>query len=308
MDPLQEEQYQKVMDEVQANLAAALNGNTEASQKLGVQVQWLKSSGQALVLAEAVRCYFSYSNMQTTFSERLMTAKMRKAMIQSEGVRDRMFGASIRGVSTSRAVVDVNIVLSASDAKFYITLRGTATSSTTSRSQPVTVRSRGNGSFNAQKEVRLGEVGVTHFYATGTATNRTNITNINPHRIIGKRIIRRKVRQRAGAGNSRARNRIRTKAIQQLESRSAEPLAKMNKEYKEKFVSRLKSRDMYPERLNYASDDRNIYMYMFQAGEGQLGPVTSAPNPYSEGDVTTRIHESAFNNMLEQRFGGRRAY
>ena len=300
--PLAENAYLKAIEDIRVNLKGALRGEHGAARRLGVLTAWIKSSGQATTLANAIFCYFSYSNIQASLSERLMGMKINQNIYTNGPVQDHIDGASVRGTGITNATFRVDVVPSENEAKFFLRAEGTTSSDVKSWTNHAAVYSRSSGSFKAQKEIRLGRLGFTPLVATATSRNQTQIKSFEEDFWLYREERLKKLHERMRNASQAGADRLVYRSKKELEKRAAEPLAKMQKDYKGKFVSRMVARDLFPERLTYRSDEDHIYMNMFQASRSQLGPSTAAPKAFN-GDATARLHESALNNLFEKQYG-----
>jgi len=79
----------------------------------------------------------------------------------------------------------------------------------------------------------------------------------------------------------------------------------IRQQLREKLRGPLEAQGLFPESFHMHTTDESLRVVARKALAGQLAAATSPPDAAAGNMLTARIHQSAINNILEQKFGGR---
>jgi hypothetical protein len=108
--------------------------------------------------------------------------------------------------------------------------------------------------------------------------------------------------QAEAIASGRARDRLRS----QFEEQTAPVLDQFRGQFRDRVRAPLEARGLYPEMLILGTSATELVVTARKAQAAQLAAGSPPPAPDPGNVITASVHESAVNNIFEQRFGGRR--
>ena len=79
----------------------------------------------------------------------------------------------------------------------------------------------------------------------------------------------------------------------------------MRDQFQQKVRAPLQARGLYPESFHMHTTDRHLRIVARKSLAGQLAAFSSPPAANADNIITAQIHESAVNNILEDKLGGK---
>lgn len=292
-----------------ALLTASASGQAEALAPVAPILERLVESGQAPGVVAAIRGANSRPNIHLEVAEDLLAPAVNRPVDQVQPVDDVVLGTRIRGTGHTTGNVRLDFVPSGEKAVFDIILGATNISHTRGTQGPVTVNSRGVTAIDARRRIFLDEFNVAAAPVEASADTNSTVTGLGINARFGKRLIRRiatkKIAESKAQAESiaegKARDRIRTQFGEQTEP----AVAQMRDQFQQKVRGPLQARGLYPESFHMHTTDRHLRIVARKSLAGQLAAFSSPPAANADNIITAQIHESAVNNILEDKLGGK---
>jgi hypothetical protein len=305
-----DEVYTKRLERLAGAVAtAAAVGTPDALDSVGPILARLEESGQGASVIARVRRAVQRPNLYLEVNESLLSRSVNRAVDETAPIDDVLLGTRVRGTGRTTGFVTLDFVPSLDRAVVDLRLNATNLSQTRGGQGPVTVHTRGTTQIYASKRVLIDEAGVTALPVEARASVDTKTAGIGVNKRFGKRLIRKvasrkvaEMRPRAEAiSTTRAEERIRS----QFESQTAEPIAQASRDYQEKFRRRLMDRGWYPEMLHLNTDDTRLNVAVRKSLSDQVAAFSHPPAAAPDAVLAARLHQSFFNNLVEQELAGR---
>ena len=292
-----------------ALLTASASGQAEALAPVAPILERLVESGQAPGVVAAIRGANSRPNIHLEVAEDLLAPAVNRPVDTVQPVDDVVLGTRIRGTGHTTGTVRLDFVPSGEKAVFDIILGATNISHTRGTQGPVTVNSRGVTAIDARRRIFLDEHNVSSSPVEASADTNSTVTGLGINARFGKRLIRRIASQKIAESKAqaeavaegKARDRIRTQFGEQTEP----AVAQMRDQFQQKVRGPLQARGLYPESFHMHTTDRHLRIVARKSLAGQLAAFSSPPAASADNIITAQIHESAVNNILEDKLGGK---
>ena len=291
--------------------AAAADGTLTSLNTAGPTLERLSEARQAPDVVRDVRATFGRPNMILELHEKLFAQAVDRPVDEVQPIRDTILGTCVTGVGHTSGLVYADFVPSTDRAAFDIVLAATNQSRTRGTKGPITAHSSGLTDVTARRRVFIDAGTVSAGPVCATASTDTHLDCIDVHTRFAQKLIARfaerkiaKMKPQIEAiAESKARDRTRKEFTEQTDP----GIARIESEFRDRVRRRLEARDFYPESIALHSTDTAFVATARKASPVQLAACNPPPAATASGNVlTTRIHESALNNALEQQFGGKR--
>ena len=292
-----------------ALLTASASGQAEALASVAPILERLVESGQAPGIVAAIRGANSRPNIHLEVAEDLLAPAVNRPVDQVQPVDDVVLGTRIRGTGHTTGNVRLDFVPSGEKAVFDIILGATNISHTRGTQGPVTVNSRGVTAIDARRRIFLDEFNVAAAPVEASADTNSTVTGLGINARIGKRLIRRiatkKIAESKAQAESIAEGKARDRIRRQFGEQTEPAVAQMRDQFQQKVRGPLQTRGLYPESFHMHTTDRHLRIVARKSLAGQLAAFSSPPAASADNIITAQIHESAVNNILEDKLGGK---
>lgn len=292
-----------------ALLSAGATGQADALSGLPALLDHLTASGQAPDLVSAVRGAAARPNIHLEVAESLLAPAVDRPVDQVQPVDDVVLGTRVRGSGRTTGNVRLDFVPGQDRAIFDILLAATNVSHTRGTQGPVTVHTRGITSLDARRRIFLDENDVSSGPVEVSADTSTTVTGLGISAPIGKRIIRRianrKIAESKPKAEAEAERKARGKLRGQFTEETEPAIGQMRQQFRDRVRGPLETQGLYPESLSMHTTDRDLRIVARKSVGNQLAAFSSPPAGAADNVITARIHETAVNNILEQKLGGR---
>ena len=292
-----------------ALLTASASGQAEALASVAPILERLVESGQAPGVVAAIRGANSRPNIHLEVAEDLLAPAVNRPVDQVQPVDDVVLGTRIRGTGHTTGTVRLDFVPSGEKAVFDIILGATNISHTRGTQGPVTVNSRGVTAIDARRRIFLDEFNVAAAPVEASADTNSTVTGLGINARIGKRLIRRiatkKIAESKAQAESIAEGKARDRIRRQFGEQTEPAVAQMRDQFQQKVRGPLQTRGLYPESFHMHTTDRHLRIVARKSLAGQLAAFSSPPAASADNIITAQIHESAVNNILEDKLGGK---
>jgi len=292
-----------------ALLTASASGQGEALAPVTPILERLAESGQAPGVVAAVRAANARPNIQLEVAEELLAPAVNRPVDQVQPVDDVVLGTRIRGTGHTTGNVRLDFVPSGEKAVFDIVLGATNISHTRGTQGPVTVNSRGVTAIDARRRIFLDEFNVSSAPVEASADTDSTVTGLGINARFGKRLIRRiaskKIAESKAQAEAIAEGKARDRIRRQFGEQTEPAVAQMREQFQEKVRGPLQARGLYPESFHMHTTDRHLRVVARKSLANQLAAFSGPPAASSGNLITAQIHESAVNNILEEKLGGK---
>ena len=289
--------------------SAASTGSAESLAPVPQLLERLTEAGQAADLVRGVRESNGRPNIMLEVHENLFAEAVNRPIDQDMPINEVVLGTRIRGSGHTTGNVRVDFVPSADRAAFDLVLCARNVSATRGGKGPVTVHTRGITDLDARRRIFLSEHDVSASPVQASADTQTAITGIAVSSRFGKGLIRkiasRKIAETKPRAEAVAESRARDRLRQQFAQETEPALAQFRGQFESRVRGPLVKQGLYPEMFHMNSTDSALVVTARKSLASQLAAASFPPPAAADNLLTARIHESAVNNILEQKFGGR---
>jgi len=290
-------------------LSASATGSSESLAPVPPILERLVEAGQAPGVVAAVRSANSRPNILLEVHEDLLAAAVNRPVDQVMPVDEVVLGTRVRGTGHTRGNVRLDFVPSPDRAAFDLVFDATNIANTRGSQGPVTVNSRGVTNLGARRRFFLDEYTASASPVQASAATDTTITGMAINSRLGKRMIQkiasRKIAETKPQAEAIAEGRARDRLRRQFQEQTEPALAQFRDQFQEKVRGPLQKQGLYPEMLHMNTTDTTLAITARKATTSQLAAASPPPAANAGNMISARVHESAINNMLEEKLGGR---
>jgi hypothetical protein len=293
-----------------ALLSAAATGSGESLAAVPPILERLGDAGQARSVVAAVRAAAGQPNVLIDVHENLLAPAVNRPIDQPMPVDEVVLGTRVRGSGHTRGNVRLDFVPSSDRAAFDIVLDATNISTTQGSQGPVTWRSRGVTSLDASRRLFFDPDTAFAAPVQASADTESTVTGLSINKRFGRRIIQRianrKIAETKPKAEAIAEQRARDRLRRQFDEQTAPAVAQFREQFQSRVRGPLEAQGLYPESLQMSTSDTRLAIVARKSLATQLAAASGPPAAASGHLITARVHESAVNNVLEQKLGGRR--
>jgi hypothetical protein len=178
---------------------------------------------------------------------------------------------------------------------------------TTTEAGPATFHNNSESTYSARKEVELTMHGIQMAPAAVDVDNQielqgleTNFDGIPLFNGIARGIARSQHEQNRPAMNEEVKNKVATRAKQQIDEETNARLSKVSQKLDEKLLHPLASLSLGPTLIAAETTPVRMTMRLRVATGEQLAASTPRPQAPADSLISMQLHESTLNNMLGQ--------
>ncbi len=272
---------------------------------VSVVLELLEAAGQEEAMAPIVRSRFSHPNIRLMIGEGLVQQFASRPINRTQPVNDCILGTRIRGQATLHGAVQAQLIPSYDTIRIQLSMHGNFAARNVGYNGPVTVNTVANGNVSATRTLLVSEQGISLEPTYAQANLNSNITNINHHlKLVRKIAARRAAEQKPKAEQISVRKLQQQvgsefdRETSQYAGRSLDlPLEDLERVFGRLDVS-------VPSRQLYASEEF-IYVDMRQAEEDQVLALNAPPGLTPDMFIGAQFHESAIDNVASRVLAGR---
>ena len=290
-------------------LSASATGSAESLAPVPPILDRLVEAGQAAGIVAAVRDANSRPNILLEVHENLLAQAVNRPIDQMMPVDEVVLGTRVRGSGHTQGNVRLDFVPSPDRAAFDLVFDATNIAHTRGSQGPVTVNSRGVTSLGARRRFFLDEYTASASPVQASASTDSTVTGIAVNSRFGKRMIQkiasRKIAETMPQAEAIAEGRARDRLRRQFQEQTEPALAQFRDQFQEKVRGPLEKQGLYPEMLHMNTTDTTLAITARKSTASQLAAASMPPAAAAGTLISARVHESAINNMLEEKLGGR---
>jgi hypothetical protein len=290
-------------------LSASATGSSESLAPVPPILERLTEAGQASGVVAAVRTANSRPNILLEVHESLLAQAVNRPVDQVMPVDEVVLGTRVRGTGHTNGNVRLDFVPSSDRAAFDLVFDATNVANTRGSQGPVTVNSRGVTSLGARRRFFLDEYTAAASPVQASASTDTTVTGMAINSRFGKRMIKkiasRKIAETKPQAEAIAEGRARDRLRRQFQEQTEPALAQFRDQFQTKVRGPLEAQGLYPEMLTMNTTDTTLAITARKATASQLAAASMPPASAAGNLISARVHETAINNMLEEKLGGR---
>ena len=290
-------------------LSASATGSAESLAPVPPILDRLVEAGQAAEIVAAVRAANSRPNILLEVHESLLAQAVNRPVDQMMPVDEVVLGTRVRGNGHTQGNVRLDFVPSPDRAAFDLVFDATNIAHTRGSQGPVTVNSRGVTNLGARRRFFLDEYTASASPVQASASTDSTVTGIAVNSRFGKRMIQkiasRKIAETMPQAEAIAEGRARDRLRRQFQEQTEPALAQFRDQFQEKVRGPLEKQGLYPEMLHMNTTDTTLAITARKSTASQLAAASMPPAAAAGTLISARVHESAINNMLEEKLGGR---
>jgi hypothetical protein len=278
------------------------------SQQVAQMYQVLRwsSDEKQVQLADAINDNYRNANVRVALSAELLNRFIPPPQIMAEPVVDTIRGADV--VGRSESVARLRIVLLPDRLRWRLGLEahGNVASETESSKGPARFWNDGLGAFYARKEVTLDRRGLAVARAHANADSEaflkdfeTDFEGVPLLNHVARAIARGQYESEQPAARTEISEKISQKASQRLDVEVDQRVVQAEREFKQKLIAPLDRLNLEPTPVDMETTERRLIVRYRLAGPHQLSAYTPRPQAPGNSMVSLQLHESMFNNTLE---------
>jgi hypothetical protein len=283
------------------------DGSVVASQVADMyQIMRWSADNTQVQLAEAVNDNYRNANVRVALSVELLNRFIPPPQIMAEPVVDNIRGADVVGRSESMARLRIVLLPDRLRWRMGLEAHGDVASETESSKGPARFWNDGLGKFLARKEITLDRRGLAvaraHAHADSEAFLKDFETDFDPIPLLStvvRAIARSQYENEQPAARSEISNKISQRASQRLDQEIDQRVVLAEREFKQKLIAPLDRLNLEPTPVDMETTERRLIVRYRLAGPHQLSAYTPRPQAPGNSMVSLQLHETMFNNTLE---------
>lgn len=246
------------------------------------------------------------NNVSAQISAPLLNQFMERSVNDQRQVQENMMGAQSTGNAFTTGKINVELVPFTERVLMNIHFVGrTDVPDNVSQRGSVSVFSTCNTSVDARKPVYVDVNGVHPQPAQAQCASSVQVSDVNAKNRFVEKIGWRKTERMHGQMEQAASERAQVRSAQQLDEQANPLLANADMAFKEKFLTPLKTRGVFPARMQFSSTASHIHVSALEASPTQRG-ATSSPQLNMKHDLALGAHESFLENTCELTLAGKK--
>jgi hypothetical protein len=257
-------------------------------------------------LAETVNSYYRNANVRVALSAELINRMIPPQQPQVEMVQDKILGADVYGQSYTNT--QLRLVLIPDEQRWNVGLEanGAVSSDTTSEKGPARFLQKGISFFRARKRVTVDQQGIRVFNAEAGANANNELEDFETRfdfiplfGDIARSFVRSQYDESQPAAREVVEGKIRVRATSQLDREVATKLEQGKRDFESRFIKPLQELDLEPTTVDMETTLERLIGRMRLAARDQIAAHTPRPQAPGDSVLSVQLHESAFNNALE---------
>jgi hypothetical protein len=262
---------------------------------------------EAETLRQNLDAHYRNANIRLAISGELINELLPVLQPIQEQVRDNILGAEVLGQNRTWANLRVSLIDDDRCIRLRFEADGQTRSQTVSIVGPVRFYNRGQGRFQADKDLMITPDGIFVQRATAAADGRAELINVETDydRIPLLGWILRQVAldehdEQRPVVRQEFRQRISRSATRRLDDSVHEHLTGAEQRVDAKVLGPLRKLQLDPQALEMRTTADRIVLRSRIASPTQLAGYTPRPRAQQESLLSLQVHESAANNLLQQ--------
>jgi hypothetical protein len=257
-------------------------------------------------LARRLGVHYRNANLRIAITSALMNRMLPTQQPLNDDVNETILGNPVQGTSTISNRLSVHLIPDERSWRFDLVADGTVDSRTRATHGSFTFTNAGQATYQIHKRIVITPDAVKVYSAAGDANNTTELqglrTSFDAVPLFGS-LIRSyavsKEQSQQDQANWEAQQKVAAKAIGRMNSETNPRLAQAHDKFQHQLLEPMRKLALDPAALEMKTTDVRLSLRSRLAGADQLGAHTPRPEAPSSSLVSTQIHESTLNNMLD---------
>jgi hypothetical protein len=258
-------------------------------------------------LARQVELYYRNTNFRFSMTAELLRRLLPEPASSNELVRDTILGRPVSGRSNTHNSVSVQFVPDEHCLRMVLEARGQTTSATSSSAGLVTLFSRSTSEFSVRKLLELGPTGLRIEPARAEVASQVRLrgasSDLDDLPLIGSLVrsyaVDQYAQQRAAARRE-VEFKVARRAEQALDAMVGARIHQLRLQANNHLFLPLSKLALSPAVVEARGTGERLTMRARVATGGQLAAFTPRPRALEGSLASLQVHESVFNNVLEQ--------
>jgi len=262
----------------------------------------------AVQLARSVEQHYRNANLRIAVSEGLLNRLIPQPDVTLEDVEDYIAGADVYGVSENHTRLLLRLLPDRDRIRVGLEAKGIVASQTEAYKGAATVYNDGLSQFHARKLVQVDRrSGVRVWRSEAQAASETQMTDLSTdydglplfgH--LARMIAMKQHDQVSSQARWQVEERVAERARQRLDAEVHRRMAKAEEQFQQQVIEPLRRLDLAPEVVDMQTTSQRIIVRSRLASDEQLAAWTPRPLAPGVSLLSAQIHESVFNNLLDQ--------
>lgn len=266
-------------------------------------------------LGQRLNAHYRNANVRVAVSDQLVNRLVPKGQSSEEVIDDVILGVPTAGFGEMSAQAKVRLLSSDRSWRFLLEVEGGVESQTFSDGGPAVFYSSGQSVFRAHKQVTVHPYGIYDHAAQTVADTSSTLTGMETRLDgvpllgdIAQSVALRRYRESAPAAQWETEGRIESRVNRAVDEQVGAQLDKMLRRFAIHFYGPAQRLALNPVAVEMRTTEQYMVARYRLAGHHQLAAHTPRPLAPADSWLSVQLHESAFNNVIDQ-FGweGKRA-
>lgn len=275
------------------------------------RMTWLQGAGQADLLISRIRDVYMRPNLVIRAPGKLFTQRLNSTQSRRTPISRCFEGAWVTGQARTSATINGHLLPFDDGILVEVVLSGEILTQSVGRKRKVNVCSRGTTRITGRKQLVVTLDGVSDWPAVAAAHTTQNITGVNVNRKLGQHIVSKVATRKAWESTPRAANEANQEAratvARQMDEQARHLVQRANEQLQERVSAPLRAEGLYPDLIHMRSTRSDVQLV---ARINRNDFLTSPSDPpalaTTDDEVSLRVHQSAINNQLAERFRDRK--
>lgn len=258
----------------------------------------------------ALQNAFSRPNLVLSVSSSFVQRAASQVVCRTRPIDDCILGTRIKGCGTLQGTVNAQTLPSIGQAAIQLTLTGRFNSQNVGYNGPVTLNTLGSGDVTSSRTLYVSEGGVSLAPTMTSATLSSQITSINHHLRLVRKIASKRAAQQKPLADAIATEKFRRQVGAEFDEQVSEAVFSGTPMDRQTAISEVRTTllrlDVPEPRRTIGSTSDSIFVEAVQAAGDQLAAINAPPQPPPGSyDLAVQLHESLVNNVATRVLAGR---
>ena len=257
-------------------------------------------------LGRRIGVHYRNANLRIAVAAAFMNRMLPAQQPLNDSVNETILGNPVYGTSTVSNQLSVRLVPDERCWRFDLVAEGTVDSHTRTTHGSFTFANTGQATYQIHKRIVITPDSVKVYSAAGDANNTTELqglrTSFDSVPFFGS-FIRSyavsKEQEQQDQANWEAQQKVAAKAIGRMNSETNPRVAQAHEKFQHDWLEPMRKLALDPAAMEMKTTDVRLSLRSRLAGADQLGAHTPRPEAPSSSLVSTQIHESTLNNLLD---------
>ena len=258
-------------------------------------------------LGRRLETHYCGANVRTVLTGELLNRLVPQRDRQYSPVNDTILGQPVRGRSLTSSNTAVRLIPDPGRLLFALEITGQVSALTSSSSGPATFVNNSQSRYTAWKQIELcadgfhvqpAKVQVRH--STRLRSLRTDLDGIPVVASLVQGVARNRHQEMQDDVRREVRQKVAAQAKQQVDGEADARFDQLTERMEQQILQPLGRLALGPTMISTRTTKRRMAIRLRLAADHQVAAHTPRPRAPSDSLASFQVHESAFNNVLEQ--------